>query len=220
MSERKGFFSFFKGKSKSVTVFSEEEEKQRSYAIAKEQEERQQQIQLEKEAKIVKPQPPKPSDLPPTELSTFAQEKLEELLRLTQFGGQVILVDHSPERVSLNIVNSDDAGRIIGKDGCTLEAFQTLLRGFIYKKFSTPVRVTIDIGDYRKKKEDILKIQAEKAAKAVLRDGNKYELRHMSAEERRIVHTLFQNDDKIKSYSIGEGQDRHIVLELKEYERV
>ena len=216
MSEKKGFFSFFKGKSKGVTVFSEEEEKQRSYAIAKEQEERQEQVQLEKQARMA-PKVAPIFDTPPSEMALFGKDKLEELLDLTQFGGQVHLTHHEPDRLSYEIVHSDDAGRIIGKDGSTLEAFQTLLRGFIYKKFSTPVRVTLDIGDYRKKKEEILKAHATKAAKAVLQDGGSFDLKPMSAEERRMVHTMFQDDSRIKSYSVGEGQNRHIVLEEKDH---
>ena len=233
MSERKGFFSFFRGKSKAASVFSEEEEKQRSYAIAKEQEEKQ---QLEKERRkpkevtqraprdstprppreYVQPEPKIPSSLPPSELSLFGKEKLEELLRLTLFGGQVLVMDHSPEKLSLDIVDSDDTGRIIGKDGATLEAIQTLLRGFIYKKFGTSVRVTIDIGDYRKKKEEILQAQAVRAAKTVLQKGRRVELKNMNSEERRLIHTLFQNDESIRSFSVGDGNQRRVVLEQRE----
>lgn len=213
----KGFFSFFRGKSKAASVFSEEEEKQRSYAIAKEQEERQEIEREKRKPREVIVTPKVPSDLPPSEMSLFGKEKLEELLRLTQFGGQVLVMDHSPEKLALDIVDSDDTGRVIGKDGATLEAIQTLLRSFIYKKFGTSVRVTIDIGDYRKKKEEILQAQAFKAAKAVRQKGKRIELRAMNTEERRMVHTLFQQDEEIRSYSIGNGHQRRVVLEQRNH---
>ena len=226
MSERKSFFSFFRGKSKAASVFSEEEEKQRSYAIAKEQEEKQEierELRKPKEREVREPrevvvlQPKVPSLLPPSELSLFGKDKLEELLRLTKFGGHVLVMDHSPEKLFLDIVDSDDTGRIIGKDGATLEAIQTLLRGFIYKKFGTSVRVTIDIGDYRKKKEEILQAQALRTAKNVLQKGLRVELKSMKSEERRLIHTLFQDDQTIRSFSIGDGNQRRVVLEQRDH---
>lgn len=147
------------------------------------------------------------------EMETFAVEKLEEMLELTTFEGAVRAKKRDGNKLFLEIFDSgDDAGRIIGKGGSTLESFQTLLRHFIIRRFDAAVRVTIDAGDYRNKRGNQLKNKALKAAEEVEKYGSRVELDPMTASERRTIHMLFENSDTVETLSEGQGNGRRIVL--------
>jgi len=149
------------------------------------------------------------------EMIDYAINQLEIVLKLSGFGGKVILKNSENGQLLLEIIDAEDVGRIIGKEGMTLEAFQTLGKTFLFQKFNVPVRLYLDIEDYRKKRIDSLVSQAEKASKTVLTRARKVDLKPMNPEERRLIHGMFQNDKKIRSYSVGNGLYRHIVLERR-----
>ncbi len=72
----------------------------------------------------------------------------------------------------------------------------------------------VDILDYRERRRRNIEEQAKKAAVAVLNgDSEKVHLNPMSPFERRIVHQFLQSDfPDLVSESLGEGDDRHIVI--------
>lgn len=207
--EKKGFFGFIKGIGRTQNNYSEEEAQQRSYALAKSQEEEQQ------IASVVAAAAALSTDPQVTAIAEFAQAKLNELLHLANFSGNACLIESDHERISLEIKQADDPGRLIGKDGSTLESLQILIRTFIQKKFNQSMKIFIDIGDYKKRKNEQLLQQAKQAAKSVLEKNMAVDLRPMTASERRLIHTLFQDDPNIQTRSMGDGMSRHIVLEKK-----
>ncbi len=211
MAEKKGFFNFLSRLTgKQAPTFTVEEDAQRTYA--KQQEALSQHTEDSRDIPVeTKPTAP---ELSP-EVLQFVKEKLSEILTLTGFGGDVTFTLSNEEKLALEITNCQDVGRVIGKDGSTLEALQTLLRAFIFKKFGLNPRVNIDIEEYRKKREDMLKSHAIRAAKMVAVKGKKMDLKPMNPDERRLIHSMFQHDKKIRSYSVGDGVYRHIVLERR-----
>jgi spoIIIJ-associated protein len=148
------------------------------------------------------------------DVPSFAIRKLTEILDLS-FKGSVTLIDYTGDTLSLNISNVEDPARLIGKDGMTLDALQTLLKAFVFKKFGLTLKVLIDTGDYKNRREDQLRTQAFKAVKTVIEKNTRINLRPMNAAERRFIHTLFENDRRIRTFSVGDGAYRHIVIEKK-----
>jgi spoIIIJ-associated protein len=213
MGEKKGFFSFFKGASSTAYDASiAEEDKQREYALSKAKE----------EANMASGKSPDIEEEEPVEnfiteeIKTFAKDKIEEILNLTKFVCTIEFISQGQNKINFEILNNDgDIGRIIGKDGSTLQALQTIINAIIYKKFNVPVGVILDAGGYRKKRLDTIKNMAQKAAHTVLVTRKKIELSPMNSAERRIVHMMFKNDKEINSYSVGDGEFRHIVIEYK-----
>lgn len=211
MVEKKGFFSFFRGK----PAYNEEESKQREYALSKKRE--------EQEETIIDEQPiiysnDEEDDDQPSELSDemiqSSISELTEILALCGFTCEIKTLKLSGKKIFLEILNAEEQiGRIIGKDGATLTALQIILNAMLFKKFSIPIKVILDAGDYRLKKIDSLKNNALKAAKTVIKNRSKIALKPMNAAERRIIHMLFKNDSKVRSYSLGNGDERHVVLD-------
>ena len=107
----------------------------------------------------------------------------------------------------------EDYGIIIGRRGETLDSIQYLLSLAMKKKSNGYVRVSINIGDYREKRNETLKQLARKHASYVQRTGRRYTFEPMNPYERRIIHTTVQEIEGVESRSIGYNQDRRVVLE-------
>lgn len=110
-------------------------------------------------------------------------------------------------------VACDDYGIIIGRRGETLDAIQYLASLAIKNVTDKYVRVAINVGDYRAKREETLKALAVKNAGHVARTGRRHTFEPMNPYERRIIHTAIQGVDGVTSRSIGNGMDRRVVLE-------
>lgn len=107
----------------------------------------------------------------------------------------------------------DDYGIIIGHRGETLDALQYLASLAVKKSTDKYVRVAINIGDYRAKREETLKALAIKNANYVVRTGRRYTFEPMNPYERRIIHTAVQEVEGAVSRSVGSGMDRKVLVE-------
>ena len=109
----------------------------------------------------------------------------------------------------------EDSLNLIGYRGETLNSLQTILVAVLKKKMDSRVKLYLNVGDYREKRNDILKDLARKIEVEVLNNRKKRVLEPMSAYERKIIHTELQNSDKVVTFSIGEEPHRRLVIDLK-----
>ncbi len=116
------------------------------------------------------------------------------------------------EEISFELDCGDDYGIIIGKRGETLDAIQYLARMVANKGNSSYKRVSINVGNYRAKREETLKILARKTATKAVRQGRNISLEPMNPYERRIIHTAVQEVEGATSHSIGSNLDRRVVI--------
>jgi spoIIIJ-associated protein len=92
-------------------------------------------------------------------------------------------------------VHGGDAGRLIGKGGRTLAALEFLTNAVVNKvEGEPPVRVNVDIGGYKRRRDERLRQVAQRAAARVRKTGMPVELDPMSAAERRVVHVELADD--------------------------
>ena len=112
-------------------------------------------------------------------------------------------------------INGENCGQLIGYRGDTLNSMQNILSAIANKKVKDRIKLILDIENYREKREKILEELAEKVAKTVLRNGKDITLEPMSAYERKIIHSKLQENSKIETYSIGEGENRRVVIAKK-----
>ena len=104
------------------------------------------------------------------------------------------------------------AGTLIGYRGETLNAMQNILSAIANKKASGKIKLTLDIENYREKRKKVLEDLANKVSKTVLRTGKSITLEPMTAYERKIIHSKLQDNPKIETHSIGENDNRRIVI--------
>ncbi len=112
-------------------------------------------------------------------------------------------------------INGEDCGSLIGYRGETLNAMQTIISSIANKKVKERIKVILDIQNYREKREKNLIELAEKVSKTVLRNEKNITLEPMSPYERKIIHSALQENNRIETYSIGEGDNRRVVIAKK-----
>ena len=113
-------------------------------------------------------------------------------------------------------VTGSDCGAAIGRHGETLEAITYMTNLIANKHSEQRVHVHLDVGGYRKHREQILKNLADKAASRVKRSGRKVVMEPMTPSERRIVHSYLQGINGVTTHSEGEEPSRCVVVTPEE----
>lgn len=112
-------------------------------------------------------------------------------------------------------VLGDDASRLIGRRGESLDSLQMLLGLAVNKEKEKYVKVLLDIENYRAKREESLIKYANKMARQAAKQRRVIKLEPMNPYERRIIHSALQSDRYVKTYSEGKDPYRKIVIEPK-----
>ncbi len=137
-------------------------------------------------------------------------EILENILGMLALEGNFEVVE-GPEEVTVTI-ETEDAGRLIGFKGETLDSLQLLVNQMISKKAEKFKRVIIDVSGWRKNKEGDLENRARYWAEEVKESSKEIELDPMPAWQRRIVHMVISEISGVETESVGEGAERHLVI--------
>jgi spoIIIJ-associated protein len=145
-----------------------------------------------------------------------AAERLEAflvgLLLYLDPGYAVEVIPEGERELRAEIVGGD-AGKIIGRGGRTLAALEYLANAVLNRDESGPhVRVSLDVGGYRARRDERLRGVALKAAARARKTGLAVELEPMSAAERRVIHMTLADDPSVESASSGEGRERRVVV--------
>lgn len=109
------------------------------------------------------------------------------------------------------ILAGEGLGVVIGHRGETLDALQ-YLSSLAANNGNGYFKISIDIGNYRERREQTLVSLARKISNQVLRTGRSRSLEPMNPYERRIIHTAVQEIEGVSSHSVGDGDRRHIVI--------
>lgn len=145
------------------------------------------------------------------------KEITEKLLKLLDVEGDFEIVESKisdEENVEI-ILNTKDTGVVIGYHGDTLEGLQLVLSLCVARALGRFVRISIDVGDYKKNRTEFLKSLAQETKARVMAEGREIAVPELKAWERRVVHLLLEKDGEVMSESQGEGRDRVLVVSPK-----
>jgi spoIIIJ-associated protein len=145
------------------------------------------------------------------------KEITEKLLKLLDVEGDFSLLDSKDgEKENVEIVlSTKDTGVVIGYHGDTLEGLQLILSLCVARNLGRFVRISVDVGDYKKNRTEFLKSLAEETKARVLAEGREIAVPELKSWERRVVHLLLEKDGEVMSESQGEGRDRVLVVSPK-----
>ncbi len=136
---------------------------------------------------------------------------LEKILSTLGFNATVE-EKQTPEGLWLE-VQSEDAGRLIGRQGQTLSELQYLVNRILYKQNAESPKITIDVAGYRAQAREALIRKAKEAAEKVRKWGDVVELEPMNAFDRFIVHNALKDDPTVETYSVEvEGTTKKAIL--------
>lgn len=133
-----------------------------------------------------------------------------------------ILENMGVENVKIDVEVKEDGTRInfdgdklgvaIGRKGETLDAIQHLVSLVANRGKDDYIRITLNPGNYRQKREEILVSLATKSANKAIKFNKNVILEAMNSYERRIIHNAVQDVEGVMSWSIGENENRRVVI--------
>lgn len=112
-------------------------------------------------------------------------------------------------------IYGENIGNLIGYRGETLYSIENILKAIANKKSENRVVVRLDIEDYKQKRVETLEEVAKKKASIVERTGKMITLEPMKAYERKIIHSVLQDNPNVETRSIGQEPKRRIVITKK-----
>ncbi|MBP6882306.1 MAG: KH domain-containing protein [Candidatus Levybacteria bacterium] len=145
---------------------------------------------------------------------TIITATAEELIKTLELQAEVEVVSH--ETTAEVILKTEESGIIIGYHGEVLEAFQLLLSLMVSRKAGHFMRLSVEVGDYKKNRSEYLESLAQQTKEKVLEEGRPHTLSSLKSWERRVVHMILQDDQDVISESMGEGKDRVLVIKPRE----
>ncbi len=155
---------------------------------------------------------------PQGDVAEAAKVILEKLMALMDIEGAVTpqaesLAGGAPS-VVLNI-SGDDLGILIGRRGQTISSLQYLVRLMVSHQTKSRAPIGIDVEDYKQRRYRALEDFARQMAEQVKAKGKPFTFEPMSAFERRIIHVALANQADVTTESVGEGEERKVVIRRK-----
>lgn len=123
-----------------------------------------------------------------------------------------ISVEQKEKQVIFHL-DSQKAGVIIGKHGKVLNALQSLAQVLLHRQAKTKMVAVVNVGDYRERREAILKRLAERTASKVEQTNQPVFLEPMPAFERKVIHYYLSQNEWVTTHSEGREPHRYLVVE-------
>jgi spoIIIJ-associated protein len=140
----------------------------------------------------------------------LASEMLIEILK--RMGLLIdVSVREDAEEVILDVAG-EDAGRVIGKKGQTLDALQFLINKIVNRFPEGRRHIVIDSGDYRQRRENGLASMARREAKRAVQQSRIITLEPMSPRDRRVIHLSLAKFPGVSTRSDGQGTERRVRI--------
>ena len=151
-----------------------------------------------------------------SDVAEFLKEKISELLANMNIDAK-FETNIRDEQINIKMY-SDKNNILIGKNGQTLMAIQTILRQMVHNEIGVYPYILLDVENYKEKKISNLERNAKRIAREVLKTKIDVTLDDMNSYERRIVHNALTKFKNLSTASEGEEPHRHIVIRYVEKE--
>jgi spoIIIJ-associated protein len=109
-------------------------------------------------------------------------------------------------------IKGDQEGILIGRHGRTLESLQILINRMVNKRLAKPLRVVLDIDNYRKRRADTLTKMAIRIGEKAKSKGHLLSIGPFDAHDRRIIHIALKEDPSLRTESLGEGKLKKVTV--------
>jgi spoIIIJ-associated protein len=147
------------------------------------------------------------------------KETIESILKYLEVKVSEIEVSESEKDLFHINIKSENASLLIGHHGENIQALQHLVKVLAWEKMQNDnqFHVILDIDDYRKRQEESIISMASRKVDILRRTGRPQILPPMSPYFRRKIHLHLMGSgfDDVETISKGEGEERHIIIQLK-----
>lgn len=132
----------------------------------------------------------------------FAAMEIEVKITVTEEGEDSYLLD----------LEGKNLGVLIGRRGQALDALQYLLNLAVNRGLEDKIHFTLDVEDYRRRREQSLIKLARGVAERAIKTRKDVRLEPMNRHERKIIHTVLQENDRVETHSSGEEPYRYVIV--------
>ena len=153
-------------------------------------------------------------DQPSREDVDITVDVLQHILNYMNIHASVQVRSTDPLTLNIQGIN-ENLGLLIGRRGETLAALQLLVSLIVGHRTKHRMRIIVDAENYRERREENLRSLALRVAQQVRNYRRSIALEAMPPHERRIVHIALSDSKDISTESIGEGEERRVVISLK-----
>ncbi len=139
------------------------------------------------------------------------EETIHDLLGKLKVEAKVSVTEEEDMHFNINL-ETPETGLLIGYHGETLNSLQLFLGVILYRKLGRWIHVVLDVGDYRKMREESIKEMVTRIVGEVEQTGSPVVLPYLTPLERRIVHMMLSDHQNVVSESSGEGRERRVTI--------
>lgn len=160
---------------------------------------------------------PTPASAPATTAGTPAEAAVQSVERILQYVGadvDVALRSDFDDAAGGPVIDiaGPDSGLLIGRRGNTLQSLQFIVQSIVRQQFEEEVRVSLDVEQYRQRREDSLREMADRVANRVAQTGRGITLEPMTPYDRRVIHMYLGEREGIRTESVGYGEGRKVQI--------
>lgn len=141
---------------------------------------------------------------------------VEGVIREMELSAEAHITKTTKSEARIEIAG-ENAGILIGHHGDTLDALQYLANLAANKREEHDdnyTKISVDVENYRSKREDTLRALARRMANKVQKYKKSMILEPMNPYERRIIHSEIQKIEGVSTNSVGSDHNRRIVMFL------
>ena len=141
----------------------------------------------------------------------------ENIIDITKKMGLTVNLEVRRREDNVTIkIYSDHNAVLIGKNGSTIEALQTIIRQIGHNETKEFIGIILDVENYKEKRVKNLEFLAKKIAREVKETKVETKLDSMNSYERRIIHSTLSDNKYVYTESVGEEPNRCVVVKPKE----
>lgn len=143
-----------------------------------------------------------------------ATETLDRLLRLMGVEGKVNVL--SRELPVVLDITGEDLGVLIGRQGEALASLEYITKLVVAGQLKSWLPLHVDVAGYKRRRSESLQRLALHLVEQVKLRKRPISLEPMPPDERRIIHLTLADHPDVTTHSIGEGDDRRVVISPKQ----
>lgn len=150
------------------------------------------------------------------------EETLEKAGEVTKNILDIIGIEHSIETsetdsaIEVDLKVEESQGLLIGKYGETLRNLEYIVSRIVSAKTGKQPnrgkRISIDVNNYKRERENDIEKKAVEAAKKVMESGRPFTFHRMQAYERKVVYTAIKNMNGVRYETKEDGNAKKITF--------
>ncbi len=145
----------------------------------------------------------------------FIKKTINDILLKLNIEFELEVLNDNEINATRFLIKTKESNILIGYKGVNLSAMSHIVRRIVDKEFNirdSGLYFIIDVNDYHGKRIEELKANAKMLAERAKYFKSSVEMKPLPPYERMIIHAIFTNSRDFKTSSLGDGDERRVVI--------